>query len=45
MTGGILEIEDMEKFRALLATDEARKAGEEDGLKFDTHHFLVEFTP
>lgn len=45
VTGGIIEVEDMERFRALLATDEARQAGIEDGLKFDTHHFLVEFTP
>lgn len=44
-TGGILEVEDMDKFWALLASDVARKAGEEDGLKFDTDHFLVEFTP
>ena len=45
VTGGIIEVEDMEKFQALLASGEARRAGEEDGLKFDTHYFLVEFTP
>jgi hypothetical protein len=45
ITGGILEVADMEKFRALMGSDEARKAGAEDGLKASTLRLLVEFTP
>ena len=44
-TGLIFEISDMEKFQALMASDETRKAMEEDGLKLDTLRMLVEFTP
>jgi hypothetical protein len=43
--GTFFEVEDMEKFRALMGSDEARKAGAEDGLKADTLRILVEFTP
>jgi hypothetical protein len=45
LTGGIIEVEDMEKFRALMASDEARGAAAEDGVKADTLRLFVEFTP
>lgn len=45
LTGGIMEVPDMAKFQAVMASDEARKAGAEDGVKLDTLRLLVEFTP
>ena len=45
VTGVILEIPDMAKCQAFLATDEAKKAMTEDGLKVETMRMLVEFTP
>jgi hypothetical protein len=45
LTGGIIEVPDMEKFQALMASDEAIQAGTEDGVKYDTLRVLVEFTP
>jgi len=45
VTGGILEVQDMEQLQALLGSDEGRKAAAEDGLKIETLRFLVEFTP
>jgi hypothetical protein len=44
-TGVILEIPDMPKFQAFMASDEARKAMVDDGLKAETLRTLVEFTP
>lgn len=45
LTGVILEVSDMNKFQALMASDEARAAAAEDGVKYDTLRVLVEFTP
>jgi hypothetical protein len=45
LVGTLFAIEDMAQFRALMASDEARAAGAEDGLKADTLRVLVEFTP
>ena len=44
-TGVIFEVRDMEKFQALMNSDEGKKAMAEDGLKLDTLRMLVEFTP
>lgn len=43
--GLILEVSDMERFQAFMASDEARQAMEEDRLKVDTLRMLGEFTP
>ena len=43
--GLILEVPDMERFQAFMASDEARQAMEEDRLKVDTLRMLGEFTP
>ena len=45
MTGLILEVSDMEKFQAALASDEMKQAMAEDGLKVETLRMLAEFTP
>lgn len=45
VTGLMLEIPDMEKFQALLNSEEGKKAMQEDGLKVETLRMLVEFTP
>jgi hypothetical protein len=45
LTGGIIEVPDMEKFQAVMASDEAIQAAAEDGVKLDTLRLLVEFTP
>ncbi|MGK2906506.1 MAG: hypothetical protein ACSLFH_09210 [Desulfuromonadales bacterium] len=45
VTGVMAEIPDMEKFQALLQSDEGKKAMQEDGLKVETLRMLVEFTP
>ncbi len=44
-TGLILEVPDMERFQSFMASDEAKKAMREDGLKVDTMRVLGEFTP
>jgi hypothetical protein len=44
-TGLIVEIPDMQKFKALLQSAEGQKAMREDGLKVETMRMLVEFTP
>jgi hypothetical protein len=44
-TGVMVEIPDMAKFQDLLASDEGKKAMQEDGLKVETMRMLVEFTP
>lgn len=44
-TGLILEVEDMDRFKALLASGEGKKAMADDGLKVETMRMLVEFTP
>jgi hypothetical protein len=41
----IVETADAEMWRAALASDEARKAMAEDGVKLDTMRVLFEFTP
>lgn len=43
--GVILEVPDMELFQSFMATDEAAKAMQEDGLKAETMRVLGEFTP
>ena len=43
--GVILEVPDMERFQAFMASDEAKRAMDEDGLKLETLRILVEFTP
>ncbi len=45
ITGLILEVPDMEKFQSFMASDAAKKAMEEDGLKVETLRILSEFTP
>lgn len=45
LVGGILEVEDMAKFQALMESDEAIKAAAEDGVKRDTLRVFVEFAP
>ena len=45
MTGGILEVSDMEAFEKIMTSDEGRKAMEEDGIKVETVRILKEFTP
>ena len=44
-TGVILEVPDMDRFKAFMASDEAKKAMEEDRIKVETMRVLVEFTP
>jgi hypothetical protein len=44
-TGVILDVPDIAKLHAFLASDEAKKAMSEDGLKVDTLRLLVEFVP
>ncbi len=44
-TGVILEIPDMAAFENFMASDEAKKAMAEDGLKVESLRMLVEFTP
>ena len=45
MTGGMLEVSDMEAFEKIMTSDEGRKAMEEDGVKVETVRILKEFTP
>jgi len=44
-TGLILDVPDMEKFHSFMASEDAKKAMEEDGLKVKTLRILSEFTP
>ncbi len=44
-TGLLWEVSDMEKLQAFLASDEAKQAMAEDGLKVETLRMLAEFTP
>ena len=44
-TGLIWELSDMEKWQSFLASDTAKQAMAEDGLKVETLRMLVEFTP
>lgn len=44
-TGLILNVRDLERFESFMASDEAAKAMEEDGLKQETMRILREFTP
>ena len=44
-TGLILEVPNMEQFQSFMASDEAKKAMEEDRLKVETMRILTEFTP
>ena len=43
-TGVIVEVPDMEAFEKLMASDEVKKAMDEDGLKVETLRMLEEFT-
>jgi len=45
MTGLMLDVPDMERFRSFMASDEAARAMKEDGLKLETMRILSEFTP
>lgn len=45
LTGALVDVEDMGRFEAFMASDEAARAMEEDGLKTDTMRILREFTP
>ena len=45
VTGVLLEVPDMEQFNSFMASDEAKQAMEEDGLKIPTPRMLSEFTP
>ena len=44
-TGLLWEVSDMEKLQAFMASDEAKQAMTEDGLKVETLRMLAEFTP
>ena len=44
-TGLILEVPDVERFQAFMASEEAKKAMGEDRLKAETMRILSEFTP
>jgi hypothetical protein len=44
-TGLMLEIPDMSAFQAVLASDDGKKAMQEDGLRVETMRLLVEFNP
>lgn len=44
-TGLMLEVPDMERFQAFMASEEAKKAMEEDRLKVGTMRVLAEFIP
>lgn len=44
-TGLILEVPDMEQFQSFMASNEAKKAMEEDRIKVETMRALSEFTP
>jgi len=43
--GLILEVPDLERFQAFMASDEAKKAMEGDRIKVETMRVLFEFTP
>ena len=44
-TGVLMEVPDMDAFQTFMASDEAKKAMEEDGLKVETLRILAEFAP
>jgi hypothetical protein len=44
-TGLILEVPDIERFHAFMASDDAARSMEEDGLKAETMRILSEFNP
>ena len=44
-TGLLLEVSDMDRWLALLESDEGKQAIAEDGLKVETMRMLREFTP
>jgi len=44
-TGVVLDVPDMAKLQAFLASDEAKKAMSADGVKVETMRMLVEFVP
>lgn len=43
--GVLLDVTDIEKFQALMESDEGKQAMAEDRLKVETLRILVEFTP
>lgn len=45
VTGVLLEVPDLDRFQAFMATDEAAQAMEEDRLKVETMRVLREITP
>lgn len=44
-TGLILDVPDMGEFQTFMASDEAKKAMQEDGLKADSIRIMSEFRP
>lgn len=44
-TGALVDVPDMASFETFMASDEAARAMEEDGLKIETMRILEEFTP
>ena len=44
-TGLIFDVPNMDQFQALMASDEVKKAQQEDGVKLETLRVLSEFTP
>jgi len=44
-TGLIMDVPDMERFQSFMASDEAARAMEEDGLEVQSMRILSEFTP
>ena len=45
VTGVLLDVPDLDRFQAFMATDEAAQAMKEDRLKVETMHVLTEITP
>ncbi len=45
VTGVLMEVPDMDRFQSFMASDEAARAMEEDGLKVETVRVLSEITP
>lgn len=45
LTGLIVEVPDMDKFQSFMASDEVKRAMEEDRLKVETVRILSEITP
>lgn len=45
LVGVLFDVPDMQQFQSFMATDEVKKAMQEDRIKVDTLRILNEFTP